>query len=97
MLLERKIVHVPADREREADLNEYGHLGWKVRAGFGQAAIEAGTPDYGRNAEEDDAIDAIANILHHLSYHDHPHARGDMADRVLRMARSHWETEIHED
>lgn len=99
MLLESKIVQVPAGREREADLNEYGHLGLKVRAGFGQAAIEAGTPDYGQDAEETDAVDAISNILHHLSYHAGLYETDaedieNMVDRVLASARAQWLAEV---
>jgi hypothetical protein len=36
------------------------------RAHYGKAAVEAGTPDRGQNDERTDAIDAVANILHHL-------------------------------
>jgi hypothetical protein len=35
-------------------------------AHYGKAAVDAGTPDRGQNDERTDAIDAVANILHHL-------------------------------
>jgi hypothetical protein len=40
---------------------------------YGQAAIEAGTPDYGQNGHglgglRTDAVDTIANVLHLLAF-----------------------------
>jgi hypothetical protein len=35
-------------------------------AQYGKAAVDAGTPDRGQDDERTDAIDAVANILHHL-------------------------------
>ena len=35
-------------------------------AHYGKAAVDAGTPDRGQNDECTDAIDTVANILHHL-------------------------------
>lgn len=35
-------------------------------AQFGKAAVDAGTPDRGKNDERTDAIDTVANVLHHL-------------------------------
>jgi hypothetical protein len=42
------------------------------RAAYGGAAVVAGTPDFGKNGHDldgarTDAVDAIANILHHLA------------------------------
>jgi hypothetical protein len=92
MLLETKIVHIPALRERQADLNEYGHLGLKVRATFGEAAIDAGTPDFGQNDARTDAVDAIANILHHLIY-EHG-LSPDEAVEVFDSAETHFRAEL---
>lgn len=35
-------------------------------AQFGKAAVDAGTPDRGQDDERTNAIDAVANVLHHL-------------------------------
>lgn len=98
MLLETRVVHVPAARERAADLNEFGHLSFKTRAGFGAAAIEVGTPDHGTNGEgfegdSTDAVDAIANILHHLKY-EYP---DEDAEVVLESAAEHFRHELEEE
>lgn len=95
MLLETKVVHVPAERERLADLNEFGGLSFKTRSSFGEAAIEVGTPDRGSNGEgfegdSTDAVDAIANILHHLKY-EYP---DEDAEVVLESAVEHFRHEL---
>ena len=36
------------------------------RAAFGKRALDAGTPDRGDDGERTDAIDTVANVLHHL-------------------------------
>ena len=46
MLVETHAIVVPALAEREADINEYGALGLKLREAFAQAACEAGNPDH---------------------------------------------------
>jgi len=38
----------------------------KRSARFGKAAVDAGTPDRGKNDERTDAIDTVANVLHYL-------------------------------
>jgi hypothetical protein len=95
MLLERKVVNVPAQRELDADRSEYGRMGVKTRGVFGAAAIEAGTPDFGSNGEgfegaSTDAVDAIANILHHLAY-EFP---DEDAEVVVESALEHFRHEI---
>jgi hypothetical protein len=96
MLLERKTVHVPAQPEIDADLNEWGFIGAKCCAAYGHAAVEAGAPDYpdgdGAEAARTGAIDAIANILHWLSYY-HPEAE---LDGVVEMARRNHAEELRE-
>lgn len=84
MLLERRVVNVPADPELDADVNEYGHLGCKIRAAFGLAAVEAGTPDFGQNDGNTDAVDAIANILHHIE------EAGGEVEVALGVALGHY-------
>lgn len=92
MLLSTKTVHVPAEREIAADLSEYGSIGWKCAAAYGHAAIEAGAPDYpdgdGDIAEVTGAVDAVANILHHIDYYEHGNPQ-----EVLRRALDHFEAE----
>jgi hypothetical protein len=50
--------------ERDAE----GNLTNAVRARFGRAALDVGTPDRGDNDERTDAVDAVANILHWLNH-----------------------------
>lgn len=67
MLLEARNVHIPAGVEREVDLNELGCLSVLTRAQFGEAAVQAGDPDYGTDDAFTTASDVIANILHWLA------------------------------
>lgn len=67
MILTTITVNVPAQREIDADLNEYGHISTKCRAQYGEAAVEAGAPDYEALDPLEAASDAIANILHWLN------------------------------
>lgn len=86
MLLDTRTVNVPAQEEIDADLDEYGHIGIRCRAEYGNAAVDAGAPD----SNEDDrtcAIDAIANILHWLEDKEVSPAG------VLDMALTHFEAE----
>lgn len=88
MLMQTLLVSVPALEERDADVAEYGHLGIKVRAAFGEAAMDAGAPDECED-ERTRAIDTIANILHCLGYSE---AGMDMR-AVLDMALHNYEEE----
>jgi hypothetical protein len=61
-------------------------------ATFGEAAVDAGTPDRGMNgdgldADRTDAIDTIANVLHWLN------ARGIDADCATGAALAHFRAE----
>lgn len=89
MLLESHMVNVPAQREIDADLNEYGQMGNKVRASFGGAAGEAGCPDAGFQEPRETAIDTIANVLHWL---DQNGVTSDGAS-VVRAALKNYEEE----
>jgi len=89
-LLSSKVVHVPAGREIEADINEYGTMGNKLRAMFGAAAVEAGTPD--DDEPETNVVDTLANIMHHVRYDE----IGDF-DQLVESARTHFQAEIGED
>lgn len=93
MLLESKLVHVPAQAEMDADWNEHGTLSNKVRASFGEAALEVGTPDRGGNDNKTDAVDTIANILHYLTYEAHTPGSVDVR-KVLEGALLHFDAEI---
>jgi hypothetical protein len=57
----------------------------KRSAEFGQAAVDAGTPDRGQNDERTDATDAVANILHYLASVGEP----EPAD-ILSSAATHF-------
>lgn len=84
MLVKTHVIMVPALAEREADINEYGELGLKLREAFGQAACEAGNPDHAGVDAETSAADTIANVLHWLADED-----GD-ASKALSRARHHF-------
>lgn len=85
-----RIVEVPDTGT--APRTEADELTNPVRARFGRAAIEVGTPDYGANENYDgdpngllvDAGDAIANIMHHCNL------SGIDPDAALSRARSHY-------
>jgi hypothetical protein len=65
-----------------------GSVANEVRAEFGRAAVDVGTPDRGLNDNRTDAIDAIANILHWLT-------RLDLDPRAcLESATGHYEAEV---
>lgn len=93
MLLESKLVYLPAQPEIDADLGEFGTLSTKTRAAIGEAAAEVGSIDFGQNGDDDlgvatDAADAIANILHWVAQHD-----GE-PELVLANARMNYQAEI---
>jgi hypothetical protein len=57
--------------ERRAHEQEAAGTELLRHASFGEKAVKAGTPDYGKNGDDaegslTDASDTIANILHHL-------------------------------
>jgi hypothetical protein len=91
MKLIDRTVKVPAisqPSERGPD----GEITNAVRAHFGRAALEAGTPDHGLNGEgtdgcRTDATDTIANVLHWL------HHRGIDPVPVLASAERHFRAE----
>lgn len=98
MLLSPKVVYVPAQREIDADLGEYGFIGGKCKAAYGNAAIEAGAADFGRQDERTDAVDAIANILHYVGQYENG-GRGmteEQARGVLDSALMHYLAEIQQ-
>jgi hypothetical protein len=92
MLLTSLVVHVPAQVEIDADLNEYETLSTKTRAAFGRAAVEAGAPDHDANDDIENAVDTIAHVLHWL------HQQGDMSPdevvAVLTTATMHFGAEV---
>jgi len=93
MLLDRRVVNVPAQREIDADLAEYQTLSTKTRAVFGGAGVEAACPDVEAQDPYESAVDAITNILHHiddLAGWDLP--LGDAA-RALDLALTHFRAE----
>jgi hypothetical protein len=77
--------------------------GWKGRAASGRAAIAAGTPDFGLNGDDLDAVtidatDTIANVLHAVA--QRAEMDGLSADDataqaagVLGSARMHFDAE----
>lgn len=89
MLLEALVVYVPATPERDADISEFGRLSQKTEASFGEAACQAGDPDFAENDPPEAAIDAITAILHWLSYN----GQGEDIERVLRCAKRHFDEE----
>lgn len=58
------------------------------RAGYGQAAVLAGTPDFGLNDDETDCVDALANLLHYAD-----RIVGADIDRLIGTARMHFDAE----
>lgn len=102
MLLEAKVVYVPAPPELDADRAEFGHVGNKCRAAYGEAAIAAG-----QGSSDDDlsnAVDALTNLLHAvymrawcekaLLSERKPEAAMAAVEVVLESARMHFETEL---
>jgi hypothetical protein len=61
------------------------------RAAFGKAAVDAGTPDRGKNDNRTDAIDVVANILHWLRSIDEPDPAA-----ILSSAATHFLVERDE-
>lgn len=87
MKLIEKTTMVPATSlpcERDAE----GNIPNAVRAQFGRAAVDLGTPDRGLNDERTDAVDAVANIMHWL------HGLGIDPTDALDSARRHFLAEI---
>lgn len=66
MKLIEKTTEVPAC-SLQSERDPEGNLTNTVRAQFGRAAVDVGTPDRGENDERTDAVDAVANILHWLN------------------------------
>jgi len=87
VLLRSRTVYVPALREVDADLAEFGALGPRLCAQYGQAAVEAGSgTDEGKEPMEA-ATDAIANVLHWAVQ------VGADTDAILRSATTHFDAE----
>ncbi len=87
MKLIQKTTKVPAcsqQGERDAE----GKLTNAVRAQFGRAAVDVGTPDRGENDQRTDAVDAVANILHWLN------DNGIDQITVLESASGHFLAEV---
>jgi hypothetical protein len=72
-------------------------------AEYGDEAIRAGTPDYGQNGDDLDALftdagDAVANILHKLALAAEPEMGVDAAAHfalgVLGRAQTNFEAEM---
>lgn len=87
MKLIDKTVKVPAwslSTERDVE----GNLTNAVRAEFGRAAVDVGTPDRGLNDDCTDAADAIANVLHWI------HGLGADPRDALRSAARHFDSEV---
>lgn len=81
---------LPSERDREGGITN------AVRAHFGRAALEVGTPDHGLNGTgtdgcRTDATDTIANILHWLRH------RGIDPASVLASAGGHFRAETASD
>lgn len=57
-----RTVFVPAQREIDADLADHGHIGAKLCAEYGRAAVDVGAPDH--DEAETMVTDALANIMH---------------------------------
>ena len=92
MKLIDKTVKVPV-RSLQSECDTEGNLTNAVRAHFGRAALEIGTPDHGLNGPgtegcRTDAVDTVANILHWL------HHRGIDPQPVLESASHHFRAEI---
>jgi hypothetical protein len=88
MLLTTKTVYWPAQAEID-DRDDEGDLRNEVRAQYGEAAVDAGTPDRGMNDDSTDAADAISNVLHWLAYQGDPDPLA-----ALDRARMHFEAEV---
>lgn len=90
MLMQTLIVHVPAQPEVDADLNEFQCLSTLTRAALGHAGVQAADRDYGVSDQETSAVDAIANILHWLD-----HEQQGLTDlrAVLDRALTHHDAE----
>ena len=95
MLLESHTVYLPAQAELDADRAEYGEIGTKCRAQYGEAACDAGNPDHVQVLAEESAPDAIANILHYVEYEAGGETlNGETAvQRVMRMALQTYESD----
>jgi hypothetical protein len=87
MKLIEKTTKVPAC-SLQSERDPEGNLTNAVRARFGRAAVDVGTPDRGKNDERTDAVDAVANILHWLN-----HNAIDPA-AVLESASRHFLAEV---
>ena len=92
MLLESHNVYVPALAELDADRAEYGEIGTKCRAQYGEAACDAGDPDFEVSDCETSASDAIANILHYVEQFAYE-TPGDTIERVMRNALQTYESD----
>jgi len=86
MKLIDKTVKVPA-RSLSTERDEEGNLTNAVRAEFGRAAVDVGTPDRGLNDQRTDAVDALANVMHWL------HEQGIDPAPVLHSAARHFDAE----
>jgi hypothetical protein len=75
----------------------------RERAGWGEAAIRAGSVDYGENDVRTDVVDTIANLLHYATQayleEDESHDPADYdelrwyVENVLASAEMHWDAE----
>jgi hypothetical protein len=86
MLLEAKVVHIPAQPEIDADMSEFGCLSTKTAAAYGEAAVDAGAPDPGDDAHTW-IVDALANIFHYAKL------EGLDPNVVVESAMRHFEAE----
>jgi hypothetical protein len=91
MICDTRTVNVPAQAEIDADLAEYGHVGRACQNQYGEAAVEAGAPDFPDGppdeAQQTGAVDAIANVLLWLA------EEGGDPDAALRSASDHFDAE----
>jgi hypothetical protein len=87
MKLAEKQTTVPA-LTRRAERDAEGNLTNAVRAEFGRAAVDLGTPDRGLNDDITDAVDTVANVMHWL------HEQGIDPAPALESARRHFDAEV---
>jgi len=72
----------PQARDADSDLTN------AIRARFGRAAVDLGTPDRGLSDDRTDAVDAIANVMHWL------HGLDVDPRTCVEAATRHFEAEI---
>lgn len=86
-----RIVKVP-DLSTNVPRDDEGNMTNSIRAAFGDAAIEIGTPDFGMNDDSngEDASDVIVNILHAV-VDSNPDAD---IERIMERALRHFRDEF---